>query len=176
MSTLKVNNVEDLGSDAVVTNGVIEKAAFPAGSILQVVSATRATAFSTASGTFTDITGMSVTITPSSATSNIFITANILQGISSDATPYINLVRDSTAIAQSTDAPTSGNATLVNRVRDNNDIDSTSLSFLDSPNTTSATTYKLQVRTTGATFYLNRNHANTDYRGVSTIVLMEVAG
>ena len=149
----------------------------PAGSVLQVVSATRDTAFSTPSTTFTDIVGMSVSITPSSTNSKIFVIASILQGVGSDATPYINLVRDSTAIAQATDPPAGGPATLINRVRDNNDIDSTLLTFLDSPNTTSATTYKLQVRILGSnTFYLNRNGANTDYRGVSTITVMEVAG
>ena len=51
-----------------------------------------------------------------------------------------------------------------------------SMTFLDTPNTTSATTYKLQVRSpSGNTFYINEREGNSDYRTISTITVMEVA-
>jgi hypothetical protein len=74
MSLLKVNNVTDLGTDPVVTNGVLVKGAFPAGTILQVVSATTTTATSTTSTSFQN-TSSTVTITPSKTTSKILLIA-----------------------------------------------------------------------------------------------------
>jgi hypothetical protein len=56
-----------------------------------------------------------------------------------------------------------------------------SITFLDSPATTSATTYKMQyIVTSGYSLCLNSNHSDADAayvcRGVSTITLMEIAG
>jgi hypothetical protein len=62
-------------------------------------------------------------------------------------------------------------------------MNNSSFSFLDSPSTTSAVTYQVQVGNTnsdGATLYVNRNEddsdANHSHRGSSTITLMEIAG
>jgi hypothetical protein len=183
MSTLKVNNLQDLGADAVVTNGVIEKAALPAGSILQVVSTTKTDTFSTTSGTFVDITNLSVTITPSSSSSKILVfgaVSGASNGVSTPRVP-IRLMRDSTAISigdtagsrtRTTSSGSSTNATV---------IDSVGFNFLDSPGVASATTYKLQtfgIDTT--TVVINRSTTDTDNanfeRAASTITLMEVAG
>ena len=51
--------------------------------------------------------------------------------------------------------------------------------FLDTPNTTSATTYQLQwASESGGTIYLNRSHTNTDNANfgtfISTITVMEI--
>ena len=73
MSTLKVSNITDLGNDAVVTSGVLDTLAVPAGGILQVLSATKTTAFTQASSTQTVITDLTLSITPSSASSKILI-------------------------------------------------------------------------------------------------------
>ena len=55
-----------------------------------------------------------------------------------------------------------------------------SLMYLDSPSTTSATTYKIQGNNNGNTCYLNRTNADTDNsswgRFISTFTLMEIAG
>ena len=52
------------------------------------------------------------------------------------------------------------------------------LQFLDSPSTTSATTYKIQTRVTAGTGYVNRTVTDTDSgvypRGISTITVMEI--
>ena len=64
--------------NASLASGVPSAAKLPAGSVLQVVSAMQTTSFSTTSGTFTDI-GLSASITPTSATSKIFIISNRIQ-------------------------------------------------------------------------------------------------
>jgi len=60
-------------------------------------------------------------------------------------------------------------------------LEQVSLMFLDSPSTTSATTYKVQIINVGGrTNYINRNHHNGDTaatpRTASSITLMEIAG
>ena len=159
------------------------------GKILQVVSATKTDTFtlSSSNGTFTDVTGLSVSITPTSTSSKIFITANVnISG--SNRYAAIKVLRDSTAIGIG-DAASSRTRVAVSSHRnesatnDHHIMHNSSTSFLDSPNTTSATTYKIQIANTyaagGYTVYINRGStdANSDYahRGASTITVMEVS-
>ena len=73
------------------------------GTILQVVSTTKTDTFSTTSTSMTDLTGMSVAITPSSTSNKILITGNIfVSGSSASALVVFNLVRGSTNISIST--------------------------------------------------------------------------
>ena len=49
------------------------------------------------------------------------------------------------------------------------------MKFLDSPATSSATTYKIQVKTpSGNTFYINTRDGNSNYHTISTITVSEV--
>ena len=189
MSTLKVNNVEDLGADPVVTNGVIEKAALPSGSILQVVSTAKTDTFTTTSTTFTGVTGLTASITPSSATSKIIIFASVNAGNTNtsgaDTATVIrlsggnsgNLVGD--AASARTRVATSTYSSSVYR----NDVENVlkTIVYLDSPATTSAVTYGVQIATVpGSTGTVNRSGSDFDAapygRSASTITLMEVAG
>jgi hypothetical protein len=79
-----------------ITSGTLPKAQLPTGSVLQVVSTTKTDTFSTSSTSYTDLTGLSVSITPTSATSKVlvFYTVNGKQ----TTTPSMRLVRNSTAI------------------------------------------------------------------------------
>ena len=150
------------------------------GSILQVVSTTKTDTTSTnTSGSFTDISGMSVSITPSSTSSKILILIS-LGSISSSASGIavgFKLLRDSTAIGNS--SSTSGRSGFTNVYTGGGTGDeyiiSASHSFLDSPSSTSALTYKIQWKNSSGTTYLNRYHANNDNSGSSTITAMEVA-
>ena len=56
-------------------------------------------------------------------------------------------------------------------------MDSKTMSFLDSPATTSATTYKVQMGADGtaATLYVNRYYHTNNYTGISTLTLYEVS-
>jgi hypothetical protein len=145
--------------------------------ILQVLSATRTTAFSTTSTSFTGVTGLSVTITPSAASSKILVIADVWGSMDSSLqTGYVQLARGGTAIAVSTDS--TGVIASIAFSSDGSSRQPTpgGINFLDSPSTTSATTYSLEAKVTGNTMFINRWALNTDVGAVSSITVMEVAG
>ena len=156
-----------------------------AGTVLQVVSTTKTDTFTTTSSSFVDLTGVSVSITPTSASSKIMIIATLMAGADASSTTFMSrLVRNSTSIALGDSA---SNRTQVTFGTDDMITANTNLSialtFLDSPSTTSATTYKVQVaqtRTAGGTLTVNRDGQDSDDvqvpRGSSTITVMEIAG
>ena len=158
------------------------------GKILQVVQAVKTDSFSTASTSFVDITGLSVTITPSSTSSKILVSFNTHIG-NAVYLSYLNLLRGSTSIIVG-DAEGSRPRVTSNSAGYGSDgtTDSAkynptpaSMQYLDSPNTTSATTYKLQIKTYSASHIavinrnaVNLNYANFDPKSPSTITVMEV--
>jgi hypothetical protein len=139
--------------------GTVAAARLPAGSVLQVVNATYSVQTDFTSISFTD-TGLTATITPSSTNSKILVLVNQSGLWRSSASGYggLQLVRNSTGIITF-----AGEFTAVNG-------GSATTSYLDSPNTTSAVTYKTQCFSDGATMQLQRNS------GTSTIALLEIAG
>jgi len=141
------------------------------GKILQVVSTTKTDQFSTTSTSFVDVPGVSVSITPTSATSKVFVlvTGTTLNGATNQLNPF-NIVRDSTAIAQSTGS--TNNQTTFNGSGSGGNLPFIAM-FLDSPATTSATTYKLEVRASANTAYVG-GYTGT-YGSTTTITVMEVA-
>lgn len=154
-----------------------------AAKILQVVQSVSNTLFSTTTSN-TDITGLSVSITPKFSTSNILVIYNVIYGNSS-AQPYsgINLICNGTAVPVGT---SSGGytgfttpAVLANPSNPENETRSYSFSYIHSPATTSSVTYKLQVGTiqSSRTVYINSNASNAGLlvSGVSQILVMEVA-
>jgi hypothetical protein len=168
--------------------GQVPDANAPSGSVIQVVSATKTDTFSTTSTGFVDATGMSLSITPSSASNQILIMYTINVGFDLYRNVTVRLMRNSTAICIG-DAASS-------RTRASNytgqDLEGSYINrsfwplnnrFLDSPSTTSAITYKLQMGaindTDGSTIYLNRTGGDTDdsvmARVASTITAMEIA-
>jgi hypothetical protein len=148
------------------------------GAVLQVVQTTKTDTFSTSSTSKTDITGMSVSITPTSATSKILIVASINYG-GNDYNFYCDLLRGATALA----VPSSGNNPCTISLSGINTanqwvIYNGVIYYLDSPATTSSTTYKLQIACqSSGTFYLNRSARNGSNDSVcsSTITAMEIA-
>ena len=162
--------------------------ALTTGKILQVVQTVKtdtASITSSSTNTFVDLTGLTVAITPSSASSKVLVTvsASVTQ---STGMLHMMLVRDSTNIVVGGSDGSRLSSTMSSRFDSspytfNNNI-TAAYSFLDSPNTTSATTYKLQG-TLGSvysgTIYINRtpSSSNVNYaaRTTSTITVMEVA-
>lgn len=127
--------------------------------------------FSTSSTSFVDLTGLSVTITPSTNTSKILIFWKLL-GHNSDNVWRVRLLRGATAISEANDG-TSG-LTTVNSGGTSAGVNVNG-NFLDSPATTSATTYKIQVSTAGSgTLWINRRAADISYQGSSVLTVMEV--
>jgi hypothetical protein len=164
----------------VLTTAGVPASAMPAGSVLQVVSVTKTDVASGTNTTFADVAGLSVSITPSSASNKILVIANVTgNGTALSNHLRLALVRNSTQIAL-------GDADAL-RIRlsgwiynpDGYGIGSSVTTHLDSPNTTSAVTYKVQASCENNTWYINRSSNDPDNytsgRSVSSITLMEIA-
>lgn len=151
-----------------------------AGAVLQVVSTFKSDTFSTSSTSMVDITGMSATITPTTATSRVLVLINLTVGPAASNFSPVNLVRNGVNIAQPTTA-SSFQATLNNYNGEGSGYTGGSaqpqyaLSFLDSPATTSALTYKLQILTTGGTTFVNTRPIAQNGTCTSTLTLLEIA-
>jgi hypothetical protein len=123
---------------------------------------------------------MSVSITPKFNNSKILIQVTFgAIDVSAAAGVYMQCLRDSTAVGIG-DAAGSRIRTSVGVIpRAQDSAYSAAFSFLDSPATTNAITYKFQIRVTGSTGYVNRNGGDADssasQRPVSTITVMEIA-
>ena len=149
--------------------------------IQQVVSTTKTDTFTTTSTSMVDVTGLSVAITPSSATSKVLIVAMVTMSANTAANEaFGQIVRDSTPIALGDTAGSRTSATFGSDVAGDVGQNSVSVLFLDSPATTSATTYKIQVQAnTAGTVTVNRGYNDTDSstrgRTVSTITVFEVS-
>jgi hypothetical protein len=152
------------------------------GKILQVVSTTKTDTFSMSSTTFADVTGLTATITPTSATSKILVMFSI--GINADfnvQTYNLRLTRAGTPIGVGDAAGSRTQAFFPQMAGPtSNNVMSNHGSFLDSPATTSARTYAIQIKgeSSGQAIYVNRSvndpNAVNAARGISTITLMEV--
>ena len=168
-----------------ITGNGLATSGMPTGSVVQVVQTTKTDTFSSNETTnFIDLTGMTVSITPTSNTNKIFVMYTLNTGIVGGGYGFhIKLLRGSTEIAR-------GDQDGSNRVRVTTSAQSASssyplflqaMNFLDSPTTTSETTYKLQGRgwNSGAgNFYINRSESDSDSlsyaRPISTITAMEI--
>ena len=147
----------------------IAAASMPAGTILQVVNATTTSTTSTTSNSFVD-TNLTATITPTSSTSKIFVIMSTIiyftRGSASGG-GKLQLVRGATNLITQTDSSLFMTAASVASIES---IVQPSVTYLDSPATTSATTYKMQVAAnTGTTIYFSWNS------NASFLTLMEVA-
>jgi hypothetical protein len=168
MSTVAVNKIEDLSANQ--NKGV-----------LQVVSATKTTGFSTTSTSLVDIPDLTVDITPRSADSKFLIThtaqlsngsagwhsfTTLIRKVSGGSDVEIGIKTDGSSIEAST--------MFLESV--NYHTSGVSVTHLDSPSTTSEITYKVQGFTGGGTFCLNRRGDATSEGGVSNITVMEIQG
>ena len=154
--------------------------------VLQVVSTTKTDTFTTTSTSFVDVTGLSVSITPSATSSKVLVIATVaMSGTAAAGTNQgIQIVRDSTAIGIG-DAAGSRTRATYGTYQPGGLVQNNAVTFLggghvlDSPNTTSATTYKVQMRVSGSTGVVNRNGDDADssinYRMASTITAFEVS-
>ena len=153
----------------------VPRAAMPAGSVLQVLQTVKTNTFSTSSGTPVDITGLSVSITPTTNTSKILVMMDIgVVGTQSAATGNFYIVRNSTTIGNGAGATNNISAGVYQNTS-NAFYDAVSFTFLDSPATTSAITYKIQVSSDTATLFVGRRVTDTFVGGACTITVMEIA-
>ena len=154
------------------------------GGVLQVISTAKTDVFSSTSTTYVAITGLSVTITPSSTSSKILIMCSLNGGSSpSNILVAIRLMQNSTAINLGNSAASYTQATIggLRSVYDTNGGFNTTINYLDSPATTSAVTYSIQGYSESGSWNINANGSNASgsiwsYRSVSNITVMEIAG
>lgn len=155
-------------------NGGVPTWATPAGGgkVLQVVTATTAVQASSTSTTYAN-TGLSATITPSATTSKILVLVNQngigkWSGSGSDASTrlQIKLQRGTTDIALM--ANSAGYNSVANTY---NMVGGTGIAYVDSPATTSATTYKTQFACSSGSV---GNVFVQFFDEVSTITLLEI--
>ena len=166
-----------------------------AGEIIQVKSVTKADVQSIAGLTFADV--MSVSITPTSTSSTILVMCDLnitcsLTDVNQTGARYsgVKLYRNSTQIAVNSDA-TGDQAKVWFSCQSTETTNSgyqqnaASGSFIDSPASTSALTYKIQAANTYSSnhyTYINRQSYGWDdnyayaHKGVSTLTVMEIAG
>jgi hypothetical protein len=142
--------------------------------VLQVLSTTKTDSFSTSSTSRVDITGLTLSITPSSTSSKILIMSNLVYNGSTANDVYIYTMRNSTDINISTGW--TNNQTFFSQNTSAYLMTTTNILFLDSPSTTSAVTYKLQTKTQTGTVNFGRVSATSDFGSTQTFTLMEVAG
>jgi hypothetical protein len=162
----------------------ITKGSMPAGTVLQVLQTFKSDLFSTTSGSAVDITGFSVTITPTSSTSKILIFTTLFSVSDQNPYPKLILYRGATAIAQGTAGTNTSKLSMMASypaASDGTPVNYSSTQiYLDSPATTSAITYKWQVSTFGGSrvWYMNRTVGDVDTNNQSapsTITVMEIA-
>ena len=179
MSTIKTNAIQTVAGKPILNS---------TGSILQVVQTVKTdTFYSGTAETWYDITGMSATITPSSTSNKVLVQFNLgkVCGINNNA---FRIMRNGSLMPGAGDAAGSrqqAHFTESNQGRDANHTGSLAYTYLDSPASTSALTYQLQVRAevvSSQGFGLNRTYTNTDgsesynSRCSSTVILMEISG
>jgi len=146
----------------------LSRSNMPAGTVLQVVNTTSATYGSNTSTSYAD-TGLTASITPTSASNKILVIVS-LSGVGKsgfNTSSKYQLVRGATAILGIDNGTGFTNTTAFS-------ICSATANYLDSPATTSATTYKVQygIDVSGGTAYINYSLNNVT---TSTITLMEIA-
>jgi hypothetical protein len=167
--------------NASLASGVPSAAKLPAGTVLQVVQATTSTPVTITGTTYTD-SGLTASITPTSATSKILVLvsqqAYVYTTESNAVHAGTQLLRNSTVILAPYSDETGPLEQYIEVIGSSQIYNSTRacINLLDSPATTSSVTYKTQgrLRTSGSGRAL-RYQSNGSPSGTSTIILMEIA-
>ena len=146
-----------------------------AGNILQVVQTVKTDTFSASHGSTVDITGLSVSITPTSSSNKVLVTYDTNVSMANGSYhAHVFLVRGSTKIylGDAEGSRTRASNFVISGNDGNGGIYYYPVhgEFLDSPATTSATTYKIQLLGQNNTMYVNRTQYDSDATGVNRIV------
>lgn len=165
------SNDQVLTADSTAVTGLKWATPSSVGKVLQVVSASTSTEATNTTTTFAT-TNLTATITPTSATSKVLVLVSqngVLKDTTAAQAVKLQLLRGATVLSSIGDRIGWTNTAIYNNT-------AASFNWLDSPATTSATTYKTEFAKldadAGSTVYVqNSNSAN---KAVSTITLMEI--
>ena len=185
-SKIKVDQLETAdGSGTIALQNQLSgmtSASMPTGSVLQVVQFVKTDTAAFSGNQYQDHElGIEVTITPTSSSSKILITGHVSVGHSVATAGFaVGLYRGNTLIGAG-DAAGSRRRNHVETDLRTYTLRALPINFLDSPNTTSSTTYKLKGSSSSAnTLYINVNGENTTAQnsvsGTSVLTAMEIAG
>jgi len=160
---MALTKIQSLGiTDGTIVNADINASAAIAGTkltgagkVLQVVQTVKTSVFSTSSSSYTDVTGASVSITPSSASNKILILINGEYSGGDDSFGYLKVLRDSTDLSVGDLRGSEQRATMSASPRtaggaSNNVTRAFGCNILDTPSSTSSVTYKLQLKATNS--------------------------
>ena len=177
-NAISQNNIVSVNA-SVATVGTLPTARLPAGSVLQVVSANLTTLVTASSDTWTNI--LSASITPTNSANKILVMYSTNSATFPNET-VTRLLRGATTLPTYSGGDVSyvgmtmGSQSPTNYGWSGQNF---SMQFLDSPATTSATTYTLQGYQNGASLIFNRSGGTSSgdsQGGITTLTLMEVAG
>jgi len=149
--------------------------------VKQVIQTFLPTTFSTTSTSFTNVTGLSASITPTNASNKILVTVNLYGSNSTNtASTLFVLTRNGTSVGGGTASGSKPSTIGMGSIPYNSQVYATSLCYLDSPATTSAVTYQIQMKAqsgyTATLGYAPGESDNSDYgRYPSIITLQEIA-
>jgi|TARA_R100000479_G_C6332878_1_gene182194 hypothetical protein len=184
MAIIKLNATRGLEGTLPAVSGA-NLTGISAGKVLQVVSTKKTDTFGTSSETHVDVTGLTANITPSATANKVFVmlTCGCMQNNNGNARAGIKILRGSTDITVGDDATGfESGAGVCGRSNDGGHHQfGAVVSVLDSPSTTSATTYKVQMARgpdAAGTVYLNRsgNQDSNSVNTITTLTLMEIEG
>ena len=167
-----------------ISSGTLGKARLPTGSVLQVAQATLAGTQAVSGGSaWADVTSLSVSITPTSSTSKILV--SFVVNCDGENNVYFRIMRGATAIGVGNADGSRQQVSAGNAYVPSNTSGTVMMTnqFLDSPATTSSTTYKIQAYSNNGagsgTYYINYASGDADNaqssRCMSSITVMEIA-
>lgn len=156
------------------------------GHVIQVQQTVKSDVFSSSTTTFIDLTGMSVSITPTSTSSKIIVEYSVQASIVNGAYGcLIKILRNGSDLSGALGAGGGAASTTISfsdgATYSYYPVYNHTMKYIDSPASTSTQTYKLQVQGwngSAGTFYINRSYAGVSSSlgtSISTITVTEIA-
>jgi hypothetical protein len=179
--------IVDVSASKLTGSRTIPKGTMPAGAVLQVVSTIKQDTFSMSGASFVEITGLTASITPTTTSNKVLVQVSLGRvgiNIALGGTIAFQLLRGTTVIGAGTPSGSQLATSFVasSSTNGNYSCGGFIIQFLDSPATTSSTTYSVKVLgESSATVYINRSYTGgtgaTTYEAASasTITVTEVA-
>ena len=183
-SKLKTDVLETVSGSGTIalTNQLsgMTSASMPSGSVLQVLGKSVTDMSTTTSTSFVPLSTLNQVITPISTSSKVLVSFSMQLEMTTSAGGYLQINRTVGGVDTPIDVVTrnsiTASRTFLSQGYGGFNGQSTSIEFLDSPNTVSEITYSIKWRVSGETAYFNRGVSNTNAPASSSITLMEIKG
>ena len=167
--TMTVGNGDITGINA----GALPSTFIGTGAVLQLVQYRFTSTFSTSSTSFVDVTAFETTITPTSSSNKVLVQVSVEAFHSANIQDEFRILRNGSDPA----SISGGRLWFSTGYYGSGTTSNGGTVFLDSPSSTSALTYKLQMRSRqGSTGYIGYDWNNDSPSGCHTLTLMEIAG